>query len=96
MFLALMWDMMEGRGARMEKMMSLMSKINHYSALTNGKHKRGFLYAKMSGKEEYMLAWVALDDNAILQLWWWIVNIREVQGVSACIADPFPSSSASE
>ena len=58
MFLALMWDVREGRGARMEKMVSLMSKINHYSALTNGKHKRGFcmqnvweggIYACMGG-----------------------------------------------
>ena len=95
MFLALMWNIMEGRGARMEKMMSLMGKINHYSSLTNGKHERGFLYARMSGKEEDKLAWVALDDNAILQLWWWIVNIRVVQSVGAHIADPFPSSSAS-
>ena len=95
MFLALMWDIMEGRGATMEKMMSLMGKMNHYSALTNGKHERGFLYARMSGKEEDKLAWVALDDNAILQLWWWIVNIRVVQSLGAYISDPFPSSSAS-
>ena len=55
MFLALMWDVREGRGARMEKMVSLMSKINHYSALTNGKHKRGFLYAKCLGRRNICL-----------------------------------------
>ena len=34
-FLALIWDIMEGRGARMERMISIMDKINNYSALTN-------------------------------------------------------------
>ena len=50
------WIFRTGGTCPTRKMMSLMGKINNYLALINEKHGKGFLYVRISGKEEDTLA----------------------------------------
>ena len=45
--------------------------------MVQGRHERGFLYAAIKGIVD-MKSWVKLDDLAVPQLWWWVVNLRVV------------------
>ena len=85
--LAFMCDVLESRGATLADMMTLLGKLNHYMTLVQGRHERGFLYAAIKGMED-MKSWVKLDELAIMQLWWWVVNLRVVQHGGASLADP--------
>ena len=85
--LAFMCDVLESRGATLADMMTLLGKLNHYMTLVQGRHERGFLYAAIKGMED-MKSWVKLDELAIMQLWWWVVNLRVVQYGGASLADP--------
>ena len=67
--------------------MTLLGKLNHYMTLVQGRHERGFLYAAIKGIED-MKSWVKLDDLAVMQLWWWVVNLRVVQYGGASLTDP--------
>ena len=92
--LASMWKVLENRGAPMKDMLTMMGRINHYMGLLRGRHERGFLYGAIRGNEGNLMNWVSLDDIAIEQLWWWIINLRVVQGVGAHLADPLNHSAA--
>ena len=85
--LAFMCDVLESRGATLADMMTLLGKLNHYMTLVQGRHERGFLYAAIKGMED-MKSWVKLDELVIMQLWWWVVNLRVVQHGGASLADP--------
>ena len=91
--LASIFDVLELRGATLGDMMTLLGKLNHYMPLVEGRHERGFLYAAIQGMED-MKSWVKLDELAILQLWWWVANLRVVQLAGASLADPLEHSVA--
>ena len=91
--LALLWEVMEMRGATLADMMTLLGKLNHYMPLVHGRHERGFLYAAIQGIED-MKSWVKLDELALMQLWWWVANLRVVQLRGASIADPLEHNAA--
>ena len=91
--LAFMCDVLESRGATLADMMTLLGKLNHYMTLVQGRHERGFLYAAIKGMED-MKSWVKLDELAIMQLWWWVVNLRVVQYGGASLADPLEHNAA--
>ena len=91
--LAFMCDVLESRGATLADMMTLLGKLNHYMTLVQGRHERGFLYAAIKGIKD-MKSWVKLDDFAVMQLWWWVVNLRVVQYGGASLADPLEHNAA--
>ena len=86
--LALLWKVLQNKGATSKDMMVLMGRLNHYMPVVEGKYERGFLYSKMRGLEFSPEEWVNLDNNACLQAWWWVCNIRMVMAVGSPLLDP--------
>ena len=86
--LALLWSVLRDRGTTSKNMMVLMGRLNHYMLVVGGRYERGYLYSNMRGKEFAPEEWVELDNNACVQVWWWIVNIRVVMAVGASLLDP--------
>ena len=86
--LALLWSVLRDRGATSKIMMVLMGRLNHYMLVVGGKYERGFLYSKLKGKELAPEEWVELDNDACVQAWWWILNIKVVIAVGAPLLDP--------
>ena len=92
--LASMWCVLEFKGAKLQDMLTLMGRLNYYMGLVHGRHERGFLYGVMAEAEGEGGKWVALDGNAMEQVWWWILNLRVVQKIGAHLADPLEHSAA--
>ena len=86
--LALLWKVMKDKGSSVKTMLTLMGRLNHYMDVIGGRFERGFLYSGLRGLELCPDAWVKLDQSGLVQLWWWIVNIRRVLAVGSPLLDP--------
>ena len=56
--------------------------------MIGGRFERGYLYSGLRGLEKCPDAWVDLSQLALVQLWWWIVNVRRVLNVGSPLLDP--------
>ena len=90
--LALMWKVLEMKGATAKDFLTMMGRITHYKNLACGTYQRGFLYVHLREVDctsrQVPDAWISLDLFACCQLWWWIINLRVVQKYGAALLDP--------
>ena len=86
--LALMWRVMKEKGGHVKTIMTMMGRINHYMDVIGGRYERGFVYSGLRGLESNPDVWIRFDQYAIVQLWWWIVNVRRVMVVGSPLLDP--------